>query len=150
MEDWEGWAGSAESESEAMAEASVRKRERRSSPRHAVDTSANLFLVKSGIAMSGKILNLSQGGCRLRTQERFQVGIYVRVEMEFYLHGLPFRLPGVTQSIQDQNTLGVRFLEMSERRREQLTELIAEIAEAELPELESGDTGTVSKSQVGL
>ncbi len=81
--------------------------------------------------MPGHILNLSQGGCRLRTDERFNVGIYARVEAEFYLHGLPFRLAGVSQAIMDRNTIGVRFIDMSERKREQLTELIAEIHEAE-------------------
>jgi c-di-GMP-binding flagellar brake protein YcgR len=107
------------------------KGDRRSHSRHAVDTRAKLLLVKGGISMPGRILNLSQGGCRLRTDERFSVGIYVRVEAEFYLHGLPFRLAGVSQAILDKNTIGVRFLDMSERRREQLTALIEEIAEAE-------------------
>jgi c-di-GMP-binding flagellar brake protein YcgR len=105
--------------------------DRRSHSRHSVDTRAKLLLVKGGISMSGRILNLSQGGCRLRTDERFNVGIYVRVEAEFYLHGMPFRLAGVSQAILDKNTIGVRFLDMSERRREQLTELMAEIVEAE-------------------
>jgi c-di-GMP-binding flagellar brake protein YcgR len=108
----------------------TRPTERRTQRRHAVDTSARLLLVNTAISMAGRILNLSQGGCRLRTEERFTVGIYVRVEAEFYLHGLPFRLAGVSQAVMDKNTIGVRFLDMSERKREQLTELIAEIDEA--------------------
>jgi c-di-GMP-binding flagellar brake protein YcgR len=104
--------------------------DRRSHSRHAVDTSARLLLVTTGISMSGRILNLSLGGCRIRTDERFNVGIYVRIEAEFYLHGLPFRIGGVSQAILDKNTIGVRFLDMSDRRRQQLTELIAEIAAA--------------------
>jgi c-di-GMP-binding flagellar brake protein YcgR len=112
-------------------QAPAANRDRRSHSRHSVDTRVNLLLVKGGISMPGCILNLSQGGCRLRTDERLNVGIYVRVEAEFYLHGLPFRLAGVSQAILDKNTIGVRFLDMSERRREQLTELIAEIEEAE-------------------
>ena len=103
--------------------------ERRVHDRHAVDTRVNLTLVRGAITMQGNILNLSQGGCRLRTDERFNVGIYTRVEAEFYLHGLPFRLAGVSQAILDKNTIGVRFLDMSERKRAQLTELIVEIEE---------------------
>ena len=103
--------------------------ERRVHDRHAVDTRVNLTLVRGAITMQGSILNLSQGGCRLRTDERFNVGIYTRVEAEFYLHGLPFRLAGVSQAILDKNTIGVRFLDMSERKRAQLTELILEIEE---------------------
>ena len=106
-------------------------RDRRASDRHAVDTRANLILVKGAIRMTGQILNLSMGGCRLRTDERFNVGIYTRVEAEFYLHGLPFRVGGVSQAILDKNTIGIRFLDMSDRRRDQLKGLMAEIAEAE-------------------
>lgn len=106
------------------------KQERRAQSRHTVDTSAKLLLVKTAISMPGRIVNLSLGGCRIRTEERFNVGIYVRVEAEFYLHGLPFRVGGVSQAILDKNTIGVRFLDMSDRRREQLAELIAEIDEA--------------------
>jgi c-di-GMP-binding flagellar brake protein YcgR len=107
-----------------------RPTERRTQRRLAVDTSVKLLLVNTAISMPGRILNLSQGGCRLRTEERFTVGIYVRLEAEFYLHGLPFRLAGVSQAVMDKNTIGVRFLDMSERKRKQLTELIAEIDEA--------------------
>jgi hypothetical protein len=102
---------------------------RRSARRMGVDTRANLLLVKAGIVMPGHILNLSLGGCRLRTESRFNVGIYVRVETEFYLRGLPFRLAGVSQVVIDKNTVGIRFLDLSERKREQLLELIAEIEE---------------------
>jgi len=105
--------------------------DRRASNRHTVDTRVNLILVKGAIRMTGQILNLSLGGCRVRTDERFNVGIYTRLEAEFYLHGLPFRVGGVSQAILDKNTIGVRFLDMSDRRRNQLSELMAEIAEAE-------------------
>jgi hypothetical protein len=102
---------------------------RRTARRMGVDTRAKLLLVKAGIVMPSHILDLSLGGCRLRTESRFNVGIYVRVETEFYLHGLPFRLAGVSQVVLDKNTVGIRFLDLSERKREQLTELIAEIEE---------------------
>lgn len=105
-------------------------RERRTHGRHTVDTSVRLLLIKTAIAMTGRIANLSMGGCRIRTDERFSVGIFVRVEAEFYLHGLPFRIAGVSQAIQDRNMIGIRFLDMSERCRAQLVELIAEIEEA--------------------
>jgi len=112
------------------ASAPASTQDRRSSSRHAVDTRANLLLVKTGITMPGRILNLSLGGCQIRMEERFNVGIYVRVEAEFFLHGLPFRIGGVSQAIIDKFTIGIRFLDMSERRRHQLEELIEEIAEA--------------------
>lgn len=124
-----------------------RPAERRSQSRHAIDTSAKLLLIKTAISMPGRILNLSMGGCRIRTDERFNVGIYVRVEAEFYLHGLPFRVGGVSQAILDKNTIGVRFVDMSDRRREQLAELIAEIAEAAL-EPSAGLAGIVDEAGI--
>jgi hypothetical protein len=105
------------------------KRERRTQVRHEVDTSAVICLVNGGSRLSGRILDLSVGGCRIRTDERFPVGIYTRVETEFHLQGLPFRLGGVIQAIHDRGLVGIRFLDVSERKRDQLERLIEEVEE---------------------
>jgi hypothetical protein len=104
-------------------------RERRQSVRQEVNDSAEIHLIKIGSILKGRILDLSLGGCRIRTDERFPVGIYTRVETEFLLEGLPFRLGGVIQAIHDHYTVGIRFLDLSERRRQQLTDLMEEIEE---------------------
>jgi c-di-GMP-binding flagellar brake protein YcgR len=105
------------------------KRERRAQSRHEVDTSAVIYLVNVGSRLQGRILDLSIGGCRIRTEERFPVGIYTRVETEFRLEGLPFRLGGVIQSIHDRQQVGLRFLDVSDRKRAQVEQLIEEIEE---------------------
>jgi c-di-GMP-binding flagellar brake protein YcgR len=107
------------------------KRERRLQSRHEVDTSAVIFLINVGAKLGGRILDLSAGGCRIRTDERFPVGIYTRVETEFLLEGLPIRLGGVIQSLHDRDRrlVGIRFLDMSARKRELLGQLIEEIEE---------------------
>jgi hypothetical protein len=105
------------------------KRELRAQPRHTVDTSAVIYLINLAAVVHGRIVDLSLGGCCIRTDERFTVGIFRRVETEFRLEGLPFRLAGVTQAIYDRYTVGIRFLDMSERKREQLLQLIDEIEE---------------------
>ncbi len=92
-----------------------------------MDTSASILLVNVGSTLRGRILDLSLGGCRIRTDERFPVGIYTRVETEFRLEGLPFRLGGVIQAIYDRNMVGIRFLDLSERKRQQVLDLIGEI-----------------------
>ena len=102
-------------------------RNRRNQERHSVDTTATLYLVKIASKLTGKILDLSMSGCRIRTDERFPVGIYTRIEIEFQLEGLPFRLGGVVQSIHDRNHIGIRFLDMSPRKSEQVEQLIEEI-----------------------
>jgi c-di-GMP-binding flagellar brake protein YcgR len=105
-------------------------RARRKEARQDVDTSVQILLVNVGSRLRGRILDLSLGGCRIRTDDRFPVGIYTRVETEFYIEGLPFRLGGVIQQVYDRKTIGIRFLDLSERKRQQVQELIAEIEEA--------------------
>lgn len=102
-------------------------RERRTQSREAVDCSAIVFVVKSGSRLEGRIVDLSPSGCGIRLHEPHLRGIYTRVEVEFRLEGLPFRLGGVIQSIRDKHTLGIRFLDLGERKRSQVDELIAEL-----------------------
>ncbi len=104
------------------------KRERRQEARHAVDTRATVFLIDVRAQISGRILDVSMSGCRIRTDERFPVGIYRRVETEFKVDGLPFRLAGVVQAVHDRFTVGIRFLDMSPRKRDQLAQLMKEVA----------------------
>ncbi len=59
------------------------KRERRQQSRHEVDTSAAILLINVGSLLQGRIVDLSLSGCRIRTDEKFPVGIYTRVETEF-------------------------------------------------------------------
>ena len=107
----------------------TQKAERRKDPRHSVDGTATLYLLDPGVRLRGHILDLSLNGCQFRTDDCFPLGINRRVEIEFHLDGLPFRLAGVTQSIHKRPKVGIRFLSVSERKREQLVELIAEIKE---------------------
>jgi c-di-GMP-binding flagellar brake protein YcgR len=104
-------------------------RDRRGAAREEVDTTAVIFLINVVSRLTGRILDLSLGGCRIRTDERFPVGIYTRVEIEFHLEGLPFRLAGVIQAIHDKHMVGIRFLDMSSRKREHVEQLIEEIRE---------------------
>ncbi len=108
--------------------------DRRAQPRVAVEAVATVYLLKIACALRGQILDLSLGGCRIRTLQPFPVGIYCRVELEFTLNGIPFRLAGVTQSIHDRHTVGFRFLDLSERKRGQLEQLIQEMRAIISPE----------------
>ena len=104
-------------------------RSRRATTRYDVDNIATIFLINVGSKLQGRIMDLSVTGCRIRTDDRFPVGIYTRVETEFHLEGLPFRLGGVVQAIHDKQTVGIRFLDLSERKKQQVTELVAEMSE---------------------
>ena len=116
-----GWPAEAASKSE--------RRERRGEPRHEVNDSAAIFLINVGVELPGQIVDLSLTGCRIRTEGRFLVGIYTRVETEFEIDGLPFRLGGVIQAIHDPNQVGIHFVDLSDRKRAQIEHLIEELEE---------------------
>ena len=120
----------AAAESHPAGDARSGVRERRAQKRHAVDTSGTIYLIDVRAQVAGRILDISMSGCRIRTAERFPVGIYRRVETEFRVDGLPFRLAGVVQSLHDKFNVGIRFLDMSPRKQEQLAQLMQEIEEA--------------------
>lgn len=79
------------------------------------------------------MLDISLGGCRVRTTDRFLAGIMARVEVCFSLKGVSFRLTGVTQWTDRRNVVGIRFLEMTARRTEALAESLSEINAPPLP-----------------
>jgi hypothetical protein len=68
------------------------------------------------------------------------VGIYTRVETEFRIGGLPFRLGGVIQAVHDRDrrNVGIRFLDVSARKREQVEHLIEEIEEMRARPVQAG------------
>ena len=121
----------------------MKERDRRCSTRHAVDTGATIHFIDVRARVSGRVLDLSMSGCRIRTWERFQVGIYRRVEVEFNVDGLPFRLAGVVQALHDKFTVGIRFLDMSGRKRDQLAQLMEEMDQtrAKSPAQEAASAG---------
>jgi len=118
-----------ESNPQSVAAPHSSKRERRQQARHSVDTTASIYFIDVAARATGRILDVSMGGCRIRTDARFPVGIYRRVETEFRIDGLPFRLGGVVQSVHDKFTVGIRFLNLSERKADQLSQLMEEIDE---------------------
>ncbi len=106
-----------------------RRRERREHDRHEIDSLARVLFLSIHTRVTGKVLDLSLGGCRLRAQQEIPVGAYRRVEVEFMVDGLPLLLPGVTTSLHDKFTIGIRFVEMTDRKRSQLQTVIDEISE---------------------
>lgn len=142
----------AASESGANQHTPAPRLERRSQTRHEVDTSAMVYLIKIRSQIPGRIVDMSLNGCRIHTTDRFHVGVFTRVEVEFQLAGLPFRLAGVIQAIHGRQQIGIRFLDMSERKRKQVEILIAEIeaqekrTAGENPESADEDNSTTDRS----
>jgi c-di-GMP-binding flagellar brake protein YcgR len=101
-------------------------RERRARVRHTVDSTAAIILVNGGRRFNGRIQDVSLDGCRICSDQPFLPGVYIKVETEFRLVGSTFQLDGVVQMIRDR-LVGIRFLDLGERQRKQLAELIVEI-----------------------
>jgi hypothetical protein len=114
------------------------KLERRTQPRHAVDTAAVIQPdrmdhggrqgIDSGSRLPCRILDLSASGCRIRTDGHFPGGINSRVEIEFRRDRVPFRLAGVVEAIHGPLVAGIRFLDVNTPKRSQLEQLMLEIA----------------------
>jgi hypothetical protein len=84
-------------------------------------------MVNGGARFSGRIQDVSLDGCRIRSDQPFLAGVYIKVETEFRLVGASFRLGGVVQMICDRRLVGIKFLDLGDRQRQQVAELIAEI-----------------------
>ncbi|HEU5352095.1 MAG TPA: PilZ domain-containing protein [Terracidiphilus sp.] len=108
-------------------------RNRRSTPRKPVDEPAELRLLHPSCVLACRILDLGLGGCRVRTEDRFLAGIMTRLEVVFTVKGVNFRLTGVTQWTDRRNLVGIRFLEMTERRKDALAEALSEVIAEPLP-----------------
>jgi hypothetical protein len=100
---------------------------RRTSPRHALQGEASILLVDHGSSISCNILDLSLGGCQLRTCDRFPAGVQVLVEVGFKVHGIVLRFRGTVQWKAGECLFGIRFSEMTSRRREELAEVLREV-----------------------
>jgi hypothetical protein len=120
------WAMNANEMTESSA---IGQEDRRAQARQAINAFAAIYLIHDGSILRGRILDLSLGGCRVDTEECFPVDLNERVEVGFYVSGMPFRIGGVIQGIHDRHHVGIRFLEMSERSRGRVAELMEEIGE---------------------
>jgi hypothetical protein len=97
----------------------------------ATESPAVLHLVTGDLKLGGHILDLSSSGCIVSLNHPYVGNIMVRVEVEFRVRGLQFRLPGVTAAFHDKHTVEVRFLDVSARKKEDLDQVIREMIEVD-------------------
>jgi hypothetical protein len=105
--------------------------ERRGEVRLSEHHFATVYQVKAGFARRGRILTLGPSSCRIRMDRRIPMRIYTHVETELRLRGLRFRLGSVIEAIHNRYTAEIRFLDVSDRDRERILELIGEIEHAQ-------------------
>ena len=105
----------------------VEQEERRNSARFTVKEPAAIVILDQGVGFRCGVLDLSLSGCRLRTSLRFPGSAWDRVEISFQLRGISLRFSGVIQWIDGRQKIGIRFANLSTRRREELAEVLAEV-----------------------
>ncbi len=105
-------------------------RNRRNHERFSLEEPADLLIVGSGEKLPAKVLDISQSGCRIGLNHPREIKQGINIELNLRLNGLPVRLGGVIQVRLNERTYGIKYLELSGRKRDQMIELIAEIQEA--------------------
>lgn len=107
--------------------------DRRRSPRLKCRGNAQLRLLDYEAAQSiqfqGKILDLSLFGCCIETEKTVPLRVKDRLEVYFQLNGLPILVMGETKVIHAENRFGIEFLDLSPRKKEQLSFLMSELIE---------------------
>ena len=88
---------------------------------------AVLHFLKDDSQLAGHMVDLSLEACMVGMNQPFARGTQVRVEVEFQMRGLHFRLLGVTKAVHGKRTVEILFLEMSGRKRGDLTQVISEL-----------------------
>jgi hypothetical protein len=91
------------------------------------ESPAVLHLVAEGSTLRGNVLDVSQDGCLVRLAGSTAVRMNAQAEVDFHLHGLPFRLPGSVREMREQRIVEIRFAEMSRRKQEDLALVILEL-----------------------
>lgn len=79
--------------------------------------------------LAGAIVGLTLEGCCFLTADRKDVATQIRVEVEFQMRGLPFRLAGVVETVHNWRNIDIRFAALSSRRREELSQVLEELRE---------------------
>lgn len=104
--------------------------DRRLYRRYPVDCPVLVFPVSGSSTIAGRLTEISLSSCRVATDNRFPPEMLTRVEVEFDLRGVVLRSPGVCLGSRGPRHFVIRFLDLSERKLNQLAELIAEVDES--------------------
>lgn len=100
-----------------------RNRDRRIYERYGLEAPQG-NLKHNGRKLPCHVIDVSLGGCCLRTKGHFLAGNLAQVEVEMSIHGMLLRMSGITQWTSRNNLVGVRFIHPSQRSKNQLAGLL--------------------------
>ena len=78
--------------------------------------------------VKARIVDLSLTGCRARAYDRFSIKAGRAIEITFKANGIDFRFNGIVQWSDEHNYLGIRFVNIADRRKKDLAEVMKEMA----------------------
>jgi len=106
-------------------------REKRRYPRIPCSGSASVHLTSGEDSVEASypssIVNLSMGGCLVVLHKPQKLAEDTNVELSFQVNHLPFRVRGKVRAIRSESKIGLQFLQVSERVRKQLEDLVDEL-----------------------
>jgi hypothetical protein len=105
-------------------------RESRAHARFPVDEDSVLLLVAHGMPVKARIVDLSLSGCRVHAYDRFSSKAGRAIEITFKANGMAFRFSGVVQWSDEHSYLGIRFVNIADRRKKDLADVIEEMSAA--------------------
>lgn len=102
-------------------------RDNRRHPRIQCIGTAGLQIAAGEPVVPAKIVNLSAGGCMMVLQKPQRLEEDMQVELSFQINHLPFRVQGQPKGVRADNRVGFQFVQVSERVRRQLEDMIEEL-----------------------
>lgn len=116
-------------ESEWQAEEYEPGSENRRYPRLACGGIANLRLIPDGVKETGCLLDLSKRGCCFLGDRPLSGQEGAAIEIHLKVKGIDLRVSGVIRHLHKGGRAGIEFVALSDRKREQINELITELIE---------------------
>jgi hypothetical protein len=88
---------------------------------------AELMLIDNGIRVTTEVLDISLRGCTVQAEEAFGEEIDSRAQIVFQISGHRFVLSAEPTALEDHTTLGIKFIDINDRRRQFLNSLILDL-----------------------
>jgi PilZ domain len=108
----------------------IREAERREGPRYAIAEDSALLFTGDGSATAGRLVNLSQNGCQVKTSVPVLARAWFPVEVFFQTMGEAFRFSGIVHWTSGGNLLGIRFVNAIPERMVTLAKVICSLEAA--------------------
>jgi hypothetical protein len=103
--------------------------EQRRYPRLSCSGIVDLRVIPGGGKETGALINLSKRGCFFLADKPLRGSEGASIEIHLKVHGIDFRVAGVIRHVRKGIRAGIEFVRLSQRKCEQINELIGELAE---------------------